>query len=286
MAQQGGAAGPTPGTKAQPTNPWTASSQAMQGQGQLLANASQPGAMANAANAYQPPALSNAYDPGAMARAQGQYMNPYTNQVINRTTADMQRQGQMGLRDLGSTAHGQGAFGGSRHGIAEGTLMGEVNKNVGDMSAGLRQQGFDTSMGYAGQDIQNRMAGDVARQGQYFNRMGLGQQDIANQFQGAGALGGYGQQMFGLGQNMMNQQAQNGAQIGGINQGLIDQAAGMFDRYTGQPTQSTMGILAALSGNPLAGATTTTGTATPGTKSKIGGALGTAARIGSGGKGG
>jgi len=234
------AAGPTPGTKAQPTNPWEASSAAMQGQGQLLANASRPGAMAGGYSTY---------------------MNPYTNDVIDRTTADMQRQGQMGLRDLGSTAHGQGAFGGARHGLAEGTLMGEVNKNVGDVSSGLRQQGYGQAMG-------------------------LAQQDLQNQFQGAGALGGYGQQMFGLGQNMMGQQAANGAQIAGINDALIGQAAGMFDKYTGQPTQSTMQILAALSGNPLSQTGTTTQTATPGTKSQIGGALGTAGRVASGGKGG
>jgi hypothetical protein len=233
-------AGPTPGTKAQPQNPWEASSAAMQGQGQLLANASRP---------------------GAMAGAYGTYMNPYTSDVIDRTAADMQRQGQIGLRDLGAAAHGQGAFGGARHGLAEGTLMGEVNRNVGDVSAQLRQQGYGQAMDLAGRDIQN-------------------------QFQGAQGLGQFGGQMFGLGQNMMGQQAANGAQIAGITDALIGQAAGMFDRYTGQPTQSTMQILAALSGNPLAGTGTTTQTATPGTKSKIGGALGTAGRVASGGKGG
>jgi hypothetical protein len=116
--------------------------------------------------------------------------------------------------------------------------------------------------------------------------MGLAGQDIQNQFSGADRLGGFGQNMFNLGQNMMGQQAANGAQIASINDALIGQAANMFDRYTGQPMQSTMQILAALSGNPLAGATTTTSTATPGTKSQIGAAVGTAGRIGSGGKGG
>lgn len=243
MAQQsqgGPTPSPTPGNKAAGQNPWSASSQAFQKQGQLLANASQP---------------------GAMAGQYGTYMNPYTNDVIDRSTADMQRQGQMGLRDLGSTAHGQGAFGGARHGMAEGMLMGEVNKNVGDMSAGLRHQGYNTAMGLAGQDIQN-------------------------QFGGADRLGAFGQGMFGIGQNLTDRQAADGAQIAGINNALIGQAAGMFDRYTGQPMNSTMQILAALSGNPLSGATTTTSTSTPGTKSQIGGALGTAGRIGTGGKGG
>jgi hypothetical protein len=139
--------------------------------------------------------------------------------------------------------------------------MGEANKNLGDVSAQLRQQGFNTSMGLAGQDIQN-------------------------QFAGAQGLGQFGQNMFGLGQNMMGQQAANGQQIADINNALIGQAAGMFDKYTGQPTQSTMAILAALSGNPLSGTGTTTSTATPGTKSKIGAAVGTAGRVASGGKGG
>jgi hypothetical protein len=245
MAQQGGVSpnmGPTPGgkTAGAPTNPWDASSAAMRGQGALLANASRPGAMAN---------------------AYGTYMNPYTSDVIDRTAADMQRQGQIGIRDLGSTAQGQGAFGGARHGLAEGTLMSEVNKNVGDLSSQMRQQGFGQAMQLAGQDVNNQM-------------------------QGAAALGGYGKDMFSLGQNMTGQQAANGQQIADINNSLIGQAAGMFDRYTGQPTQSTMAILAALSGNPLSGAGTTTQTATPGTKSKIGAAIGTAGRVASGGKGG
>jgi hypothetical protein len=233
-------AGPTPGTKAQPTNPWEASSAAMQGQGQLLAGASRPGAMAGQ------------YDT---------YMNPYTDDVINRTADDMQRQAQMGVRDLGSTAHGQGAFGGSRHGLAEGTLMAEANRNIGNTAAGLRQQGFGQSMG-------------------------LAQQDIQNQFQGAGALGGFGQQMLGVGQNLTGQQAANGAQIKQITDSLIGQAAGMFDQYTGQPSQSVAQMLAALSGNPLSQTGTTTGTATPGTKSQIGAAVGTAGRVAGGGKGG
>jgi hypothetical protein len=224
-----------PGTKAQPQNPWEASRQAYQGQGELLAGASRP---------------------GAMAGMYGTYMNPYTSDVIDRTTADMQRQGQMGLRDLGATAHGQGAFGGSRHGIAEGTLMGEVNKNVGDQAARLRESGFNTSMGLAGQDI-------------------------GNQFAGAGALGNFGNSMMGVGQNLSGQQTQNGQTIGGINDSLIGQAAGMFDRYTGQPLDSTMAILGALSGNPLTSTGTQTQTGAPGTKSKLGGALGLAGRVAS-----
>ena len=222
-----------PGGKAQPTNPWEASSAAYQRQGQLAQGAS---------------------GPGAMAGMYGTYMYPYTSDVIDRTSADMQRQGQMGLRDIGAKAAGQGAFGGARHGLAEATLMGEVNKNLGDTAARLRSDGFNTSMGLAGQDIQN-------------------------QFRGADAMGGIGREALAVGQNLTGVQSQNGQTVQGISDALIGQAAGMFDRYTGNPLDSVTSVLGALSGNPLASTGTQTGTATPGTKSKLGGALGLAGRV-------
>lgn len=233
MGQQSQQPASPPGGKAQPSNPWDASAAAYGRQGQLLQGASAP---------------------GAMAGMYGTYMNPYTTDVIDRTAADMQRQGQIGIRDLGAKAAGQGAFGGARHGLAEGTLMGEVNRNLGDTAARLRESGFTTAMGLAGQDINN-------------------------QFAGADRLGGFGREALSVGQNLTGQQAQGGQTIQGITNALIGQSAGMFDRYTGQPLDSVTAVLGALSGNPLTSTGTQTATGTPGTKSQLGGALGLAGRV-------
>jgi hypothetical protein len=68
------------------------------------------------------------------------YQNPYEQQVVQQSLADINRQQQMAMNQLGAQAQGQGAFGGSRQGVAEA----ELARNYGDIAArtasGLRQQ--------------------------------------------------------------------------------------------------------------------------------------------------
>ena len=48
------------------------------------------------------------------------YMNPYTQEVIDRSLADLERARLSATNNLGFSASQAGAFGGSRHGVAEG----------------------------------------------------------------------------------------------------------------------------------------------------------------------
>lgn len=78
-------------------------------------------------------------DPGAI----GKMMNPYS-ETMNPFW-DMLR--QRGQSQIGSQATLQGAFGGDRHAIAEGQMMGDVN-----MGQAAQQYGeFNNAMGRAGQ---------------------------------------------------------------------------------------------------------------------------------------
>lgn len=91
-----------------------------------------------------------------------QYMNPYTQQVIDASMADLERQRQMQQNIGGQQASAAGAFGGSRQGVAEALTNEAFLRQGGQLAAGLRQQGFESAQQRALQDIQNQYASDIA----------------------------------------------------------------------------------------------------------------------------
>ena len=143
----------------------------------------------------------------------GAYMNPYTQNVIERTQQDIERQRQMAANQLGAQASAAGAFGGSRQGVAEGVLAGEYGRMGADIAAQQRQAGYSQAM-------QSAMADRAAR-------LGAAQQ-----------LAGLGQQAFGTGQAIQQQQAQQGLLQQAMQQQLIDAARGQYAGYIGQPERS------------------------------------------------
>jgi hypothetical protein len=77
------------------------------------------------------------------------FMNPYTQEVIDTTTADINRQADMRRNQLTSQAVGQGAFGGSRGALQQAELSRNTADQIARTGAGLRKSGFDTAMGNA-----------------------------------------------------------------------------------------------------------------------------------------
>lgn len=175
----------------------------------------------NPQSVQQPQAGQNVYSQAAGAYGQalqgpniGQFMNPYTSEVIGRTGMDMARQASMQQNQLGAQATQAGAFGGSRHGVAEGTMLGDYGRAFGDIAAQQRQAGFNTALGAA----QN-------------------QQQMQSQLAGQG---------FGFGQALNQQQMQQGTMQQGLMQSLIDAARGQYSGYTGAPMTSLSAPMAAL----------------------------------------
>jgi hypothetical protein len=74
------------------------------------------------------------------------YMNPYTQQVIDRTAADMTRQNQMQALQDRATMTNAGAFGGSRDALLRAESAANLTRGIGDMSAGQRQQAYDRAI--------------------------------------------------------------------------------------------------------------------------------------------
>lgn len=202
------------------------------------------GALAGTQDAYG--AYKAAGAPGAMAGAYQQYMNPYTQDVINTTTGQMQQVTDQQQAMNAANAMRSGAFGGGRQGVVEALTNAQGQMNVGQMTAGLNNQGYETAMGLAGQDIQNQMAGAGGMLG------------------AAGQGAGLSQQGFNYGRQINADQSAQGSAIQQLQQKLIDAANGQFAGTTGQPQNALNTMLAALGMSPLQGNNTTTGQYKPG----------------------
>ena len=167
----------------------------------------------------------------------GQFMNPYTGMVTGQALSDLERQRQMQQNTIGAQASQAGAFGGSRHGVAE-ALTNEAFARQGAQTFGnLQQQGFNTALG--------------AAQAQQGMQMG-----------GAAQLGQLGQQAFNTGRTISQDQMQQGLMQQGLQQALIDAARGQYAGFTGAPQQSLSLPMAALGAAPVP--QTTTQTSKPG----------------------
>ena len=173
------------------------------------------------------------YQPQQLSQTNLQpYMNPYTQNVIDASLGDIERQRQMAIGQTGAAATQAGAFGGSRLGVAEAQTNEAAMRQAGQLGSQLRQQGFQNAQGAAQFDIGNQMAGQ---------QFGL---NAANQLAG---LAGQG---FGMGQAINQQQAQQGLLQQGVQQQLIDSIRQQFAGYAGAPAQSLQYPLAAIGGVP------------------------------------
>lgn len=70
------------------------------------------------------------------------FMNPYIQNVINSTRGEFDHLRGLAAKDASSGATMAGAWGGSRHGVAEGVRLGELDRAQGSTVAGLLQSGY------------------------------------------------------------------------------------------------------------------------------------------------
>ena len=161
----------------------------------------------------------------------GAFMNPYTSMVTGTALNDLERQRQMTANTTGAQATQAGAFGGSRHGVADALTNEAFARQGSQMFGNLQQQGYNTALN-AAQNQQNIQMG------------------------GAAQLGQLGNQAFNTGRAIQQDQSQQGLLQQGIQQALIDAAKGQFASYANAPTQSLSAPLAALGATPDQSTTT------------------------------
>jgi len=185
----------------------------------------------------------------AMAGPQiGRFMNPYTQAVTQRTLADLETQRQTQAMNTAAQAQRAGAFGGSRHGVADSLTNQAFAKQAADTAANLNMQGFNTALGAA-----------------------QGQQNLM--MQGGSQLGNLANLGFGFGQQISGQQSQQGALQQALMQQLINAAQNQYSGFTGAPQQALTLPMAAL-GAANMGQQTQTTTQNPGLLGTLGTIIG------------
>jgi hypothetical protein len=175
------------------------------------------------------------------------YQNPYEDQVVQASMRDIGSKGLQMQNTLGAQAQAAGAFGGSRHGIAEAELAKGTQQQMLDQAARLRSQGFNTALGASQADLGRQLgaAGQSAGIGGQVAGMGSALAGLGNN------LSGLGQTSFGYGQAINNQQMQQGAMQQGLMQQLINAAKGQYGNYANAPMNKLQLPLAALGAAPV-----------------------------------
>jgi len=179
--------------------------------------------------------------------------NPFEEQVVQQSMADIARQAGLQQQGIRAQARGAGAFGGSRQAVAEQELMRNAMEQMGRTSGQLRQAGYDASMARRLQEAQLmsnlglqygqlgqadvRQLGELAQ-----NQMALGQGlgSLAAQYGQFGtSMGQLGVQQAGIGeigQNIRQNQIAAALQAGNIQRG-VDQAVLDATRLTNVQAQ-------------------------------------------------
>ena len=163
--------------------------------------------------------------------------NPFEEQVVQRSLADIARQRDIQQQAMNARAVGAGAFGGSRQAIANQELSRNALEQMGRTSGQLRQAGFDASMARRLQEAQllgnlglqygQLGQADVSQLGDLAGRqlaLGQGLGSLAAQFGNFGTnLGQLGVQQAGIGeigQNIRQNQINAALQAGNIQRGV------------------------------------------------------------------
>ena len=200
---------------------------------------------------------TGAFDP----QAYRQFYDPFVEDVIRSTEADIQRQADIERQRIGGAAVQSGAFGGSRQAVAEQELQRNAAQQMADTSARLRSAAFTGAQQQAQSAFENQMArGQTA--GQIFGQLGQGIGQLGVQ---QGALGEAAQSaaqrdvnaLFNIGGL---EQAQRQAEFDVQRAGAIEEAyepfqrfAFMSDIFRGVPsTQQTLASTSVPRPNPVA----------------------------------
>ena len=137
--------------------------------------------------------LTTPYDPNSYQ----QFMNPYLDEVIKRNAGNITRNYDIQRNRINEDMAAAGGFGSSAQGVERALTNEAESRQIGDMDAQLRAQGFDTATGRAldlygtGLNTANTAASQYQNiAGGYQNLDSYTKQKIANDLQQKLAAGG------------------------------------------------------------------------------------------------
>jgi hypothetical protein len=200
---------------------------------------------------------TGAFDPTSYR----QFYDPFVEDVIRGTEADLQRQADVERQRIGGGAVQAGAFGGSRQAVAEQELQRNVAQQMADTSARLRSAAFTGAQQQAQSAFENQMArGQTGAQifgqlGQGIGQLGTSQAALGEAAQAAASRDVNA--LFNVG---ALQQAQQQAEYDVQRASAIEEAYEPFQRFNymsdifrGVPsTQQTLTSASTPSPNPVA----------------------------------
>ena len=97
---------------------------------------------------------ASTYDAAQVAgRDLNPYLNPYTTNVIDASMRDLGNAQAASLNQQGAQASAAGAFGGSRHGIADSATRLGYSQQAGDMANKMNLANYNNAMGLAQSDV-------------------------------------------------------------------------------------------------------------------------------------
>jgi hypothetical protein len=85
------------------------------------------------------------------------YVNPYADDIISRTTGDIEEAAARARNQTGANNLAQNAFGGSRHGVSDALTNEAMLDSIGDMAAQTRFNTWDRGADRFYQDVGNDM---------------------------------------------------------------------------------------------------------------------------------
>lgn len=88
-----------------------------------------------------------------------QYLNPYTQNVVDATTQQLQHDNSQQMAQLQGNQISQGALGGNATGVAKGILAGQQGRTMASTTAGLYSQGYQQALDAAQRQQQTGLAG-------------------------------------------------------------------------------------------------------------------------------
>jgi hypothetical protein len=179
------------------------------------------------------------------------YMNPYTQNVINATLPIMQQQLGVTLGQNAGNAVNQGAFGGSRFGVQQGTAQAQGALNMAQMAQQLNQANYQQAQTGAEYDITNNQAAQTANQAAQ-------QAKINSDIAASSGLNQVAQTAGQQAQNAFTMQNTAGTQQMSTAQDQINAQMAKFQQAWGYPTQQLGVLQSALGMTPYGQSTTGT----------------------------
>tara|TARA_R110000737_G_scaffold340221_2_gene362910 strand:+ start:6844 stop:7998 length:1155 start_codon:yes stop_codon:yes gene_type:complete len=87
------------------------------------------------------------------ANTANDYLNPYLGEVLDNSIDRINEQGDRTRNALGTQAFSAGAYGDARHGVEGAALSKDISENIGNLSAQMHAQGYESAMGYLNTDL-------------------------------------------------------------------------------------------------------------------------------------